>query len=144
VISARFDQVNVVIADVKAAAAFLDQLGVGIGETEPAWSGHHRAVTAADSFDADLDSSAFARHWGGLPEGFTGVVINLRVDQRSEVDELFERSLSLGAKALHIPYDAFWGSRYGVVEAPGPLYVGLMSQPDATHRFPPPAVEEFT
>lgn len=139
------DQVNIVVADVRAIAAFLRQLGVDADEAEPEWSRHHLAIpTAEQGFDADLDSSEFARYWGGLPEGFTGVVMNLRVEERAEVDELFERSLSLGAKGLRVPWDAFWGSRYAVIEAPGPLHLGLMSRADASHRTESPAVSDFT
>ena len=143
--SLRFQQVNIVVADVKAAAAFLDQLGAGVEDIGPDWAAHHRAIaTTGKEFDADLDSSEFARYWGGLPRGFNGVVMNLRVDERAQVDELFERSLSLGAKRLRRPFDAFWGARYAVVEGPGPIYVGLMSQADPSHRAAPPAIAEFT
>lgn len=39
-----------------------------------------------EGFNADLDSSAFARFWGGLPEVFIGVVVNLRAKDRDAVD----------------------------------------------------------
>ena len=140
----RFDQVNIVVADASASVAFLKQLGVGFEDTEPDWSAHHRPVpTASADFAADLDSPQFARYWGGLPDGFTGVVMNFRVDDRADVDELFERSLSLGAEQLRPPYDAFWGARYAVVEVPGPLYIGLMSRSAASHRTAPPEATDF-
>jgi hypothetical protein len=66
--------------------------------------------------------------------------VNLRVDEPDEVDALHRRAIDLGATELKAPWDAFWGSRYSVVLAPGPLCVGFMSEPDATRRTVPPAI----
>jgi hypothetical protein len=145
----RVDQINVVVGDVVAAARFLADLGVDVPGTMPEWAAHHQPVPASTSshgshgidepaFDIDLDSSAFAQRWGGLPSSFTGVVLNLRVDERQEVDELHERALTSGGRSLKEPYDAFWGSRFAVVEGPGPIIVGLMSVPDEARRSSPP------
>jgi hypothetical protein len=145
----RIDQINVVVRDVGAAARFLAELGIDLPDTPAEWAEHHRPVPAASSahgghdrrepaFDIDLDSSTFAAHWGGLPASFVGVVLDVRVDDRADVDRLHERSLALGARSLKDPYDAFWGSRFATVEAPGSLVVGLMSVPDDAHRSVPP------
>jgi len=143
----RFHKVNVVLADVSGAAQFLRALGANIPETLPEWAdwaSHHVGFPAvAQGFDADLDSSAFARHWGGLPEGFTGVVVNLEARDRAAVDVAFEKALTLGAEALHSPYDAFWGARYAVVRGPGPIMVGIMSPADSASRGSGPAVSDF-
>ncbi len=139
----RFDQVNVVTTDPRAAVAFLATLGVEVAATLPEWEGHHRNLPVSGPFDADLDSSAFARSWGGLPDGFTGVVVGLRVDRRDEVDTLYERALQAGADALKAPYDAFWGSRFALVMAPGPLAVGVMSERDDARRSATPDVADF-
>ena len=145
----RVDQINVVIDDVAAATLFLVGLGVEMPETMREWEAHHRAVPTATlphgghdpvepTFRIDLDSGLFARTWGGLKPTFTGVVLNLRVDDRAEVDRLHELALSLDAQSRKLPYDAFWGSRYAVVEGPGPLVVGLMSEPEPARRSDPP------
>jgi hypothetical protein len=143
----RFDQVNIVLSDVDGAAQFLRSLGVRLPEVLPEWAdwaSHHVGFpTAAEGFDADLDSSAYARHWGGLPAGFTGVVVNLRTPDRDAVDATFEQALRLGALALRSPYDASWGARYAVVQASGPIVVGLMSPADDAHRGAPPALSDF-
>ena len=143
----RFDQVNIVVADVGGAAEFLRALGADVDEVLPEWADwapHHVGLgTAANGFDAEFDSPAFARHWGGLPEGFTGVVVNLRVDDRVAVDAAFETALALGAESLRAPYDAFWGARYGVVRVPGPLVIGFMSPADPELRGASPAVSDF-
>lgn len=148
----RIDQINVVVTDVAAAAEFLHALGVEVPRMASGWEGwgaHHRSVPAArpqgdePGFGIDLDSSRFAGHWGGLPESFTGVVLDLRVDGRTEVDRLHELAVSLGARSLRAPHDAFWGSRFCLVEGPGPLHVGIMSGRSDAHRSTAPDLAEF-
>jgi hypothetical protein len=148
----RIDQINLVLTDVAAAANFLDGLGVSMNPVLAEWSDwaeHHQNVAAPelagfDPFGIELDSSAFARHWGGLPADFVGVVLNLRVDQREDVDRLFAEAVAAGAEARRPPHDAFWGSRFAVVQAPGPMVLGLLSPRDPSHQGAPPAISDFT
>ena len=143
----RFDQVNIVVPDVAGAAGFLRALGAEVPEPSDEWAdwaAHHVGFTAvAEGFDTDLDSPAFAAHWGGLTEDFAGVVINLRTEDRDAVDATFGRALELAAEGLRQPYNAFWGARYAVVRGPGPVVIGIMSPADPAHRGEPPAVSDF-
>lgn len=145
--SLQFDQVNIVVSDVVGAAGFLRALGAEVPELPDEWAQwapHHLGFPAvAEGFDADLDSAAFASHWGGLPEGFTGVVVNLRAEDRDAVDAAFERAVALGAQVLRDPHDAFFGARYAVVRGQGPLVVGIMSPIDPELRRDPPSVSEL-
>lgn len=144
----RFDQVNIVVSDVVGASDFLRALGAGIdavADEWAEWAPHHVGLpTVAEGFQADVDSPAFASHWGGLPEDFSGIVVNLRADDRDAVDVTFERALALGAEGLRAPYDAFWGARYAVVRGPGPIVVGVMSPTDPTARAAGPELSDFT
>ena len=143
----RFDQVNIVLADVGGAARFLRALGAEVPEASPEWAEwepHHVEFPAvAEGFHADLDSSAFARHWGRLPEGFIGVVVNLRATDREAVDAAFDKAVGLGAVCLRAPYDVFFGARYAVVQGPGPIIVGVMGPADPALRGEGPAVSDF-
>lgn len=143
----QFDQVNIVVSDVAGAVRFLRALGVDVPALAAEWAEwetHHVELpTAGAGFDADVDSAAYARHWGGVPDEFTGVVLNLRTRDRNGVDTAFGRALDLGAEALRGPYDAFWGARYAAVRGPGPLVVGLMSPADPAFRHPSPAIADF-
>ena len=143
----RFDQVNIVLADLSGAARFLRSLGAHVPDSSPEWTeweSHHVPFPAvAEGFHADLDSSAFARHWGGLPEGFTGVVVNLRAKDREAVDAGYDKALGLGAVGLRAPCDAFFGARYAVVQGPGPIVVGIMGPVDPALRGAGPAVSDF-
>jgi predicted lactoylglutathione lyase len=141
----RFGSINVLVEDVDAAASFLESLGVELEPSLPHWTTHHRSFEAeVTAFDADLDSPSFARWWGGIPaEWVPGVVVNLRVDRRDDVDQLHGRAIELGATELKPPWDAFWGSRYAVVRAPGPLCLGIMSEPETSRRTAPPPIADF-
>jgi hypothetical protein len=143
----RFDQVNIVVPDVRSAGRFLRALGAKIQEVAgelAEWESHHLGFPAvADGFDADLDSPAYAAHWGGLSKDFAGVVVNLRAQDRSAVDAAYQRALALGAEGLRDPYDAFWGARYSVVRGPGPIVVGIMSPADSAARANAPTVSDF-
>ena len=145
--SLEFDQVNIVLPDVVGAARFLRTLGAEVPEIADEWAewaAHHIGFpAAAEGFDADLDSPAYASHWGGLPEDFVGVVVNLRAEDRRAVDAAFERAVALGAEGLRGPYDAFWGARYAVVRGPGPIVIGIMSPADPESRGDPPRVSDF-
>jgi hypothetical protein len=148
----RIDQINLVLADVGAAVDLLAGLGVSINPIPSEWTewaAHHQNVAApdgagSDTFDIELDSSAFAHHWGGLPADFVGVVVNIRVDQREDVDHLFAQAVEAGAEARREPHDAFWGSRFAVVQAPGPMILGLMSPRDPDRQSATPAISDFT
>lgn len=145
--SLQFHQVNIVVPDVVGAASFLRALGAEVPELPDQWAEwapHHVGFPpVATGFDADLDSSAFASHWGGLPGDFAGVVVNLRAPDREAVDGVFEQALALGADGLRAPHDAFFGARYAVVRGPGPLMVGIMSPIDPELRNDPPSVSDF-
>ena len=134
--------INVIVDDVEAAARFLALLGVELNPTLPDWERHHRtfAPGTSDFDDADIDSPAFAHWWGGMPSDVPRYVINLRVDARDDVDLLHQRGLDSGASELKAPYDAFWGARYAVMLAPGPLCLGVMSAPEPERRVAPPPV----
>lgn len=143
----EFDQINIVVPNVADAAEFIRNLGGEVPEISGEWADwaeHHVSFPASTSgFDADIDSPAFAAHWGGLPRDFAGVVVNLRAADRSAVDATCDRARDLGAEVLRAPYDAFWGARYAVVLGPGPLAVGIMSPTDQEFRLDPPSVADF-
>ena len=143
----EFDQVNIVVPNVAAAAEFIRNLGGEVPEMSGEWADwadHHVSFPASTSgFDADIDSPAFAAHWGGLPREFAGVVVNLRATDRAAVDTTCDRARQLGAEVLRSPYDAFWGARYAVVLGPGPLVVGIMSPATPEFRRASPSVSDF-
>lgn len=133
------DQINLVSADLAASVEFYRLLGVDIPDAPPGWNDRHRsaAFEGADATDFDLDSPAFAAAWGSeaIPPG---PVLGFRVTSRGAVDALYEQLTAAGHRGLREPYDAFWGARYAILEDPGGVAVGVMSEVSEEHRSAPP------
>ena len=130
------DQVNLVVGDMAASAAFYERLGVtfrGSGDDE--WAPHHRAGPST-GIDLDLDSERFAAVWdeGWTPESGR-VVIGFKLASRDEVDRLYADLTAAGHRGQQPPWDTFFGARYAVVEDPDGNPVGLMSPIDPSRRW---------
>jgi catechol 2,3-dioxygenase-like lactoylglutathione lyase family enzyme len=133
------DQLNIVVGNMQASSEFYRRLGLPIEARHPQWDKHHRSVPSPDGADLDLDSGAFAPRWcQGWTAGRRGLVLGFRVASRAAVDRLYAELTGAGYRGLQLPYDAFWGARYAVVEDPDGNAVGLMSPADPAHRSPPP------
>ena len=134
------DQVNLVVSDMDASVAFYRRLGVDLPGWDPEWDRHHRSAKDTGGFDFDLDSVAFARQWDEGWPGGPGLVISVKVASRDEVDRLYADLTGAGYRGQQPPYDAFWGSRYAIVEDPDGNPVGLMSprDPEQAREATPP------
>jgi catechol 2,3-dioxygenase-like lactoylglutathione lyase family enzyme len=135
------DQINLVVRNMDASVEFYRLLGVAVPERDPLWDEHHRSAEVPGGLDLDLDSEEFAPTWN---EGFSGsdgrpgLVLGFKVGDRDDVDRLYERVIAAGYRSQQAPYDAFWGSRYAIVEDPDGNAVGVMSPIDPTRRSAPP------
>ena len=137
---ARFNQVNIVVSDMARSVAFYELLGADIGDIVVPWADHHRELTstAPEPTTVELDSSTSASNWaaGWVPER-TGVVLGFRVDEDEEVDALVAAVEAAGHRVLQPAHDAFFGSRYAVVEDPDGNAVGLMGPRRDDRRWTP-------
>lgn len=136
-------QVNVVSSDMRATIEFFRLLGVSMGEMPNGWDRHHRAAAFGQEPSAaiDVDSTAYAGWWGAGMR--PGIVLTLGVSDRDTVDEIYTRVTEAGYRGVREPYDAFWGARFGLVEGPDGLRVGLMSEVSDDRRMRPPSLTEF-
>jgi uncharacterized glyoxalase superfamily protein PhnB len=133
------NQINLVVRDMDAMVEFYRRLGVEVQEMGDAWDHHHRAVTMPAGLDLDLDSRKFAAVWNrGWPTDRAGTVIGFQLADRDLVDEAYADLTDAGYAAQQPPYDAFWGSRFAIVEDPDGNSVGLMSPMDPARRSAPP------
>lgn len=131
------DQVNIVVGDMEAMAAFYTRLGLSVSDGgAPEWQAHHREARTAGA-DVDLDSQAFTSKWNGGWPGGTGTVLGFRVDGREEVDELYRELTSAGHGGQQEPYDAFWGARFAAVADPDGNTVAIMSPSEPAFRSRP-------
>lgn len=133
-IRAVLDQVNVVVDDMDAMAAFYGRLGLDLDGGSAAWQPHHRSSTLEEGVHLDLDSPTFAATWNRGWTGGAGVVLGFRVPTRDEVDELYAELVAAGHPGQQAPDDAFWGARYAVVTDPDGNAVGIMSPSEPTLR----------
>lgn len=136
------NQLNLVVKDIRASAAFYRRLGIRIEDPPRDAEPYHVNGEATSELDFDLDIPSFARIWN---PGWTGhedlagrVVIGFHVGGRDRVDALYDELTGAGYRSLAAPYDAFWGVRYAVVEDPDGIAVGLMSDRDRSRSFWPP------
>jgi uncharacterized glyoxalase superfamily protein PhnB len=131
----RLDQVNLVVGDMDAMAAFYGMLGIAVdagGMSE--WDPHHRSSRATEGADLDLDSPEFAAVWDQGWPGGRGILLGFHVDDRAEVDRIYAELTAAGHTGQQPPVDAFWGSRFAVVTDPDGNAVGLMSPRDDAFR----------
>jgi uncharacterized glyoxalase superfamily protein PhnB len=141
------NQIDFVVRDMEASLAFYRALGVDIPESaiwRTASGIHHVDVPMPGGTIVHFDSAALARVYDRgwrEPEG-TGTrnVFSFRVAARDDVDRIHAKLTALGYTSAQPPYDAFWGSRYAIVEDPDGNHVGLMSPRDPAKGTAPPAI----
>ncbi|MEY2454446.1 MAG: hypothetical protein QOD92_4020 [Acidimicrobiaceae bacterium] len=144
-----FNQVNLVVAEMEATLAFYRRLGFTIDNPPGEWAAHHVELRVSDDMSIEFDSVSSAKIWnaGAHESGGNSVVLNFGVPTRQAVDDLYAHMTAGGYKTQQPPFDAYWGSRYAVVEDPDGNGAGLMSPPEPDRRIPwpdPNASEEET
>jgi catechol 2,3-dioxygenase-like lactoylglutathione lyase family enzyme len=143
---AVFNQVNIIAKDVSATADFYQRLGFDFCAWQTSTGVHHANAAPTGKQDAhlELDSAAFAQIWNvgwrGRRDLVGRVVVGFKVETRAAVDELYAELTGAGYRGLQLPWDAFWGARYAVVEDPDGIAVGLMSPASDEFRAAPPEV----
>jgi catechol 2,3-dioxygenase-like lactoylglutathione lyase family enzyme len=135
--SLKLDQLNIVVSDLARSVVFWRRLGV---ETEDPGPAPHVNGHAGD-VSVDFDTATFAQVWNAAwagREDLAGrVVIGFKTETREAVDEHYASVTAAGHRGLQPPFDAFWGARYAIVEAPDGVAVGLMSPIDPARRGEP-------
>jgi uncharacterized glyoxalase superfamily protein PhnB len=141
----HLNQIDLITRNMDAMMAFYCALDVDIPESA-IWrtqSGiHHVDLQMPGGMIVHLDSPALAavydRGWREPSGKGTRSVLTFRVASREEVDRLHAKLASLGHVSAQPPFDAFWGSRYAIVEDPDGNHVGLMSPRDPARGSAPP------
>jgi catechol 2,3-dioxygenase-like lactoylglutathione lyase family enzyme len=140
-----FDQVNLVTADLDATLAFYRRLGVTVPDHPADWppgsGAHHVDATTPDGRPLEFDDLPMARLWhAGVrddPNPAPGTVLGFSLASRELVDRRYAELVDAGYAGRQPPYDAFWGSRYAIVQDPDGRDVGLMSPRDPQRRYIP-------
>jgi uncharacterized glyoxalase superfamily protein PhnB len=132
-----FSQLSLVVSNLNSSLAFYRRLGL-TAEATP--DGGHATAHLPSGLVLEWDTAEFAAQWDSGSRGATGgsVVIGFAVDSRRAVDDLYSELTEAGYRGRQRPYDAFWGSRYAIVDDPEGNGVGLMSPVDDQHKSWPP------
>ena len=132
------NQINLVVGDLPASAAFYRRLGVELPEDAQV---HAEAAIGGLTFELDDASSARWWHAGWRAAPGPRTVLTFRVDSRDAVDDVYAELTAAGHQGVQPPFEAFFGSRYAIVADPDGNDVALMSEPEADRRSWPPAEE---
>jgi uncharacterized glyoxalase superfamily protein PhnB len=140
-----FAQVNLVVGDMGAAVDFYRVLGLDLdlsamGGWPPGTDNLHVNARPGDEpaqGDFDLDNVAMAHVWGSDSITAGETVIGFDLPTRDAVDEKYRELTDAGYRGRREPYDAFFGSRYALVEDPDGRPVGLKSPVDRSQGYMP-------
>ena len=142
------NQVNLVVRDMDATLAFYRRLGLSIPDGPRDWppgSGgrHTEVVIPPGGFRLEFDNLTMTNIWhpgSRSDEGSaSNSVLTFSLPSREAVDELHAGVTAAGYTSRQAPQDAFWGSRFAIVQDPDGRDVGIMSPPDSARRFVPGA-----
>jgi uncharacterized glyoxalase superfamily protein PhnB len=117
--TARFDAIGLVVADLARSLAFYRRLGLDIPLESDA--GPHAEATLPGGtrlmWDTEATVRSFDPEWE-RPTGGPGVSVAFRCDDPAGVDRLFSELVAAGATPHREPWDAFWGHRYATLRDP--------------------------
>jgi uncharacterized glyoxalase superfamily protein PhnB len=86
------------------------------------------------SLSGERMTTGYAPAWrGGIP----GRILIFGASSRDEVDDRHAHMVGGGYRSHLEPFDAFWGSRYALVDDPDGNAVGFMSPQDREHEAAP-------
>jgi uncharacterized glyoxalase superfamily protein PhnB len=122
--------IDLTVSDVRASAEFYRRLGFDVPDVwEEGGQAHHCEIPDGPM----LNSLALTRGYDPSFEG-PGVALIFHVDSGQAVDERHASLVDAGYASHLAPFDAFWGSRYAIVDDPDGNLVGIMGPQDQEHR----------
>ena len=124
--------IDLTVADIEASAEFYRRLGMDVPDI---WTQdgvpHHVQIPDGPM----LNSVGLTKGYDPAVTGPAAIFI-FDVASRDAVDAKFDEMTSAGYTAHLAPFDAFWGSRYAIIDDPDGNLIGIMSPQDANHGEP--------
>ena len=132
-----WDQIRLVVRDMDATVASYRRLGLTIDAGPGA---AHASSRLPNGMLLKWDSVKFVPHWDSGWNGTAGgtAVLGFSVPTREAVDRIYVELTGAGHEGHQQPYDAFWRSRYAIVDDPDGNSVGIMGPEDPERKFWPP------
>jgi catechol 2,3-dioxygenase-like lactoylglutathione lyase family enzyme len=128
--SARFEAIGVVVADLERAVRFYRELGLEFPEpVDPEGHGHVEAQLSGNlrfMLDTEETIRSFDPDWQP-PSGPPRSAIAFRCDSPADVDATYARLAESGGSGHKEPWDAFWGMRYAQLRDPDGNAVDLFA-----------------
>jgi catechol 2,3-dioxygenase-like lactoylglutathione lyase family enzyme len=126
--SARFDAIGLVVADMERSLAFYRRLG--LDATPEATSDDHAEAQLPSGlrvmWDTEEGIKSFDPSWTA-PTGSPRVGLAFACESADEVDRLYAELTQAGYPGQREPWDAFWGQRYATVGDPDGNAVDLFA-----------------
>lgn len=133
----RLSAIYLFVRDMDASIAFYRQLGL----TFDAPGGDFvRARMPDGSLALELGTERLTRGYDPgfrMPSGPGTNTLNFDLASREAVDAMYTDLTQAGYGAHLAPIDAFWGSRFAIVDDPDGNVIGLHSPPDDTKKSAP-------
>ena len=133
-VMASFTMVDLTAADVIKAVEFYRMVGVEIPE-EKVWHdngvAHHVEAALADGVVLGVNSKELTARYD--TNAGRGSYLIFNVETRDAVDAKYAELTTAGYTGHLEPFDAFWGSRYAVIDDPDGNHVGIMGPRDRPH-----------
>ena len=129
--------IHVFARDVRASVAFYRQAGLEFGDVVDDF-----ARTDGGRASLEIGSYRLTRGYDPAfqdPPAGGATALQIGVDSREAVDEMFASLVAAGYAPNLAPIDAFWGSRYAEVRDPDGNPVGFQSPVDDSRRSAPPS-----
>jgi uncharacterized glyoxalase superfamily protein PhnB len=132
------NQLNLMVGDMAATVAFYRKLGLALDAPADA---QHVEFRFPSGMVIEFDTADSVRTWDSCPRTASGggTVIGFSVKSRQAVDTLYDDLTGAGGCEHQVPYDAFWGARYAIVDDPDGHPVGIMGPIEADRKTWPPS-----
>ncbi len=117
--TARFDAIGLIVADMARSLAFYRKLGLDI-PTDADGEGHVDASLPGGTrmlWDTIEMVQSFDPEWTP-PSGGQRIGLAFACDGPAEVDSTYAELIGAGHEGHKEPWDAFWGQRYATVRDP--------------------------
>ena len=138
-VNPTFASIYLFVRDMPASLAFYRRIGLSI--PAEADSQTNVEVTTANGFALGFGTLGLTHAYdtGFLdPSGPSQNSLQFSMPSRQSVDDIHAELVVEGYTSHLLPIDAFWGSRYAIIEDPDGNIVGFQSPADDAHRGAPP------